>query len=189
MEAHSLLDYLSQIPEFRKKKGFRHELPDVIAMLVMGVLSGNKSLKGLARFVKRHETELTELFELKHGTPAYGTIWTFVQNIPFSAINKAIFNWVNHHAPLHEELWLSADGKALRSTLNDANNSEQNFIYMVSLYGQINGLVYYSAQHEQNKDNEANVVRQMLSDLSTNHKIEMSEVMLRLDAGHCEKKR
>ena len=189
MEKYSLLYYLSEIPEFRSKRGFRHELGDVLVILVMAVLSGCRSLKSISRFVQRHKESLTTLLELKHGVPSYGTLWSVLKCVPFTALNEALFNWVNHHAPISAAGWLSADGKALRSTVTNVQNSEQNFVYMVSLYAQANGLVYNMVEEEKGKQSEPSTTRQMLADLKTNHAIVLDTLCLRLDAAHCEKKR
>ena len=188
MEKHSLLYYLSEIPEFRSKRGFRHELGDVLVILVMAVLSGCRSLKSISRFVQRHKNGLTTVLELKHGVPSYGTLWNVLKYVPFASLNGALFKWVNYHAPIVAAGWLSADGKALRSTVTDAQTSEQNFVYMVSLYAQASGLVYNMVKEEKGKQSEASATRQMLTDLGTNHAIELDTLCLRLDAAHCEKK-
>jgi DDE_Tnp_1-associated len=187
MEDYSLLYFLSQTEDFRIERGRRHVLSYVLCMTVMAVLSGRTGLKGIARFMKQNEAALTLLFGLKHGCPSYGTVWTILNGVAFEEMNNALFRWVNHHAPLKEVDFVSVDGKALCSTVNDAGTDLQNFVYLVSIYGTMNKLVYSSSKNEQKKDHETEVVRAMLQDIGKNHDLELTDLALRCDAIHCKK--
>ena len=188
MEDNSLMYFLSQIPDHRLSQGRRHVLSGVLSMFVMAVLSGRKSLKSIARFMDQNKEDLSAAFQSKHGVPSYGTLWSILNLVPFSELNKALFNWVNHHAPLAVLDFVSADGKALCSTLEHVGTDQQDFIYLVSIFGTMNNLVYSSSKNTQKKGNEATVVRDMLDDLSQNHNLDLSGLALRLDAIHCQKK-
>jgi hypothetical protein len=188
MEDYSLLYFLSQVPETRKKKGHRHPLHAVIGMLIMSIQSGSTSFKSFSRFVTRHSATLVPLFDLKHGTPCYATLRTIVKGIDFEELNKAMFLWCNHHAPLESADWFSADGKALRSTVTDGQTINQTFITLVSIYSHSSGLVYSATKQDSKKSYEPEVVRQMLIDLEKAHSIDLKTLKMRLDAVHCEKK-
>jgi hypothetical protein len=138
--------------------------------------------------MKQNEADLMEVFDLPHGCPSYGTVWTILNNVAFEEMNKALFNWVNHHAPLLALDFVSADGKALCSTLNNVGTSLQNFVYLVSIYGTLNQLVYSTSKNEQKKDHETEVVREMLRDIGKNHDLDLHDLALRCDALHCKKK-
>jgi DDE_Tnp_1-associated len=188
MEDYSLLYFLSQISDFRTKRGRRHVLANILAMTVMAVLSGRTGLKSIGRFMKQNEPALTSVFDLKHGCPSYGTVWSMLNNIAFEEMNKALFKWINHHAPLMEVDFVSVDGKALCSTLKGVGTDAQNFVYLVSIYGTLNNLVYSASKNEQKKDHEAEVVREMLRAIGKNHDLDLSNLSLRADAIHCQKK-
>jgi DDE_Tnp_1-associated len=188
MVEYSLLYFLSQITDFRIKRGQRHVLSDVLGMVIMATLSGRRSISGISRFILSNKTELIAVFEPQHGVPSYGTLRTILTNVAFEELNKALFMWVNHHAPLAEVSFASADGKALCSTINDANNTAQNYIYLVSLFGTANQLIYSSSCNESKKDNEVAVVRDMFTKISTAYKVDLSGVSGRFDALYCQKK-
>ena len=188
MTINPLFYYLSQIDDFRIRKGRRHRLGDVLGMVVMAVLSGRTSIKSINRFIQQHEKELTKLFDTKHGVPAYGTLRDILTRVAFEELNKALFSWTNQFAPFGDTTIISADGKALRSTVSDGQSTSQNFVYLVSLYDTTTKLVYSASVNENKKDNEAEVVRDMFTRLKTEYQIDITSVSARFDALHCQKK-
>ncbi len=54
----NLLSYLENIPDPRRRAGSRHPLPAVLAMVIMGNLSGRYGYRELARFMQRHAGNL-----------------------------------------------------------------------------------------------------------------------------------
>jgi hypothetical protein len=188
MQQNSLLYYLSLIIDFRIKKGQRHVLSDVLGMIVMATLSGRRSVKGISRFILKNKTALSVLFVTKHGVPSYGTLRTILTNVAYEELNKALFMWINHHAPLAEVDFVSADGKALCSTIQGASSAEQNYIYLVSLYGTLNQLIYNSSRNELKKDNEVTVVQEVFKTISEDYEVDLSRVSGRYDALYCQKK-
>jgi DDE_Tnp_1-associated len=189
MEEKSLLSYLSQIADFRIKKGQRHVLYHVLGMTIMATLSGRRSIKGISRFILSNSSELIGLFGCKkQGVPSYGTLRTILTKVAFDDLNKALFAWINYHAPFAEVDFASADGKALCSTISNANNESQNYIYLVSIYGTLNQLIYSSSCNETQKDNEVAVVREMFTKISTEYEVDSTAVGGRFDALYCQKK-
>ncbi len=158
----------------------------------MAVLSGRKSLKSIGRFVASHKTTLQSLYELNHGVPSYGTIWNILKRANFESLNNALLNWANHHYPFVENSCVSADGKALRSTVDNAHDETQNHSFLVSIFGLDSNIVYYSSKNEMSKDNEAARVRELFDLIQVNLGISAEEMQggkVRLDALHCQKKR
>jgi hypothetical protein len=187
MVVNSLIYYLSQIPEFRQKKGLRHELKHILALLLMAVLSGRTGLRAISRFAAHHKKTFVKMWELKYGVPSFGTFRTVLQTLPFEALNDALFQWTNHCAPIETAGWLSGDGKALRSTVTDSQDATQRFLYLVSICAQQTGLIYSSHKSEHGKDHEPDIIRAMLTELEDKHDINPAKLLLRLDALHCQK--
>jgi hypothetical protein len=185
---HSLLYYLSQIPDFRRLKSRRHPLPAVLSMLIMATLSGYTGLRSIARFMVRHESDFVSFFKLKHGVPCYATMRTILCCVSFEDLNTALFKWTHHHYPLELEGWQSLDGKGLNSTITDSQGTNQQYLSLINLFGHKHGLVYSSEKMDSKKANEPEMVRAILESLSTKHNIDISALNIRLDAIHCQKK-
>jgi hypothetical protein len=60
----------------------------------------------------------------------------------------------------NEYEWLAIDGKSLRSTLEHYGRSQQNFVSMISVFCQDNGLVWY-AQIENKHQSEIHQVKEI----------------------------
>lgn len=185
---HSLYHYLSQIPDFRRVKSRRHSLAPVLSMLIMATLSGTKGMRGMARFMLRHQAAFVPFFELRHGVPCYATLRTILRGVSFDDLNTALFTWTHYHYPLELEEWQSFDGKGLNSTITDSQGSNQQYLSLVNLYGHKHGLIYSSEKMDSKKANEPDIVRQCLDHLVSNHGIELATLNTRLDAIHCQKK-
>jgi predicted transposase YbfD/YdcC len=188
MVPHSLYNYLSQIPDFRRTKSRRHPLTAVLSMLIMATLSGQVGLRSMARFVLRHQSAFSAFFGLRHGVPCYATLRTILRGVSFEELNTALFNWTHYHYPLESEEWQSLDGKALNSTITDSQDSNQQYLSLINLYGHKHGLIYSSEKMDSKKANEPEIVRQFLEHLASAAGIPLDSLNTRLDALHCQKK-
>jgi len=54
MSPHSLIHYLADIADPRHAKGIRHPQLSTLTIMVMAMLCGHTSLKGIARFARTH---------------------------------------------------------------------------------------------------------------------------------------
>ncbi len=178
----SLVDYLKEIPDPRKRKGRHHELWQILLIIIMGIMSGNLGYQGLGRFVERHRRNLIKQLGLKQGTvPSYSTMRRIMMEIDYTKLN-AIFNTWASEQVIGSGEGIAGDGKSLRNTVNNWDNSQQNFISMVSLFSQQQGTVVAMAIMENKKESEINVIQELLTQLKLeNH-------LLTLDALHCQKK-
>ena len=72
-ETKLFMELLSEIPDYRRGNAVRHNLNEVLAITILGLLCNANTLTGLERFVKTHEKELREYFELPYGIPSHDT--------------------------------------------------------------------------------------------------------------------
>ena len=179
---YNLLEFLSKIKDTRRTQGVRHSLDVFVVLILLAILSGHQGLHGFARFCKSNETELSTTFSMKHGVPCYSTIRTLLKQLDLNDLCKKFHSWMEGHFAKDSEIWLSIDGKALRSTVKNSTDSLQNFVYMVSAFAHHTNLVHKISTFQSGKSGEAEVVRQMIKALG------LSEGIIRLDALHCQKK-
>lgn len=179
----TIIEHLSLIPDPRRLEGQRYPLVPFLLMLIMGVMSGRYGYREQAQFMLSHRAMFIDLFKLKHGTPSHVTIRTLLQNLSYSDLNAAFEAWAIDFVGLLPNDWVSADGKALRSTVENGQNCWQNFVSLVSLFHQRTGTVLATERLENGKESEIPALQNLLERLG------ITKTMLTIDALHCQKKR
>jgi CHAT domain len=78
----------------------------------------------------------------------------------------AIFNeWSYLNYSKRDELdWLAIDGKSIRSTVVNSQNSQQNYMIVVSMFSQTTSEVVRLGVFESKKDSEVHKVQEMVKD-------------------------
>lgn len=178
----NLIENLCQIKDFRRKQGQRFELPQVLLIVIMGIMSGRFGYREIASFAKANQNELASRLKLKKSKiPSHVTIREILINVDFESLNKAFSQWASGYVPIKKQDWLSIDGKSIKSTVDSYSTSYQNFVSMVSVFSQKRGQVIKTASFENKKIGEASVVQEMLEML------DLQDVVFTFDALHCKK--
>jgi hypothetical protein len=190
--AANLLSFLSKVPDPRRKKGSRHPLPSLLAMVVIGNLSGYYGYRELARFMERHAWEFVGLFGFQHGVPGHVTIREVLSRLDFEAFKEQFQAWLGQ-LPVQQlqtatagqtaRAAYSLDGKSLKSTLSDYPESYQDFVAMVQVFSHQSGHVVGLQAFHNGQQGEAQVVRELIQ------KLNLKGAIFTADALHSEKKR
>jgi hypothetical protein len=176
----NLLAFLEQIPDPRRKAGTRHPLSALLAMVIMGNLSGLYGYRELARFMQRHAWEFVSLFGFTHGVPNHMTISNILNKVDFEQVGLKFEAWMqSQNLPIEA---CSLDGKSLKSTLSNYKQNYQDFVAMVQVFCHQSALVHAIESYHNGKQGEAQVVRELIS------RLELKGAMFTLDALHCQKK-
>lgn len=122
----SLFEMFGQVKDTRKSIGLRHQLQEFLTIVTLSIMSGYNSLQSMATFFKSNEETLIELFNLKHGTPSYTQTRTILKDLDYDSLYEAFEEWIISHSPIEKDDWVSGDGKALRSTLEDSQGGKQS---------------------------------------------------------------
>jgi DDE_Tnp_1-associated len=166
----------------RRKQGQRFSLDSLLIIILMGILSGYQSLKGLARFAKSNEAELTDTLSLKHGVPKFNTLRDLLQHLDANVLANSFIEWVRqYHAEWNDE-FIALDGKAIKSTVEGGNTSFQNFVAVVSAFGHTSGMVYGMKSYENGKSAETQCLRDLVE------KLGWIDKTFTMDALHTKKK-
>src|SRR5687768_13421177 len=153
-ERKSLLSYLKQVGDFRRKEGRRYPLGETLCMMVMGMMSGFQGYRQLGRFVRYNQQELISYLGLaKSRVPSHVTIRTILLHLDFEQLNQAFTRWSSQYVDWSAQ-WLSIDGKSLKSTVSAYDSKEQNFVMLVSAFSQQTGLVRQVVRLENGKSSE-----------------------------------
>lgn len=178
----SIIDYLKEVPDPRGAQGSRDDLWQILLIIIMGIMSGKHTYRGLERFIERHRRNLIKQLALRQGTaPSYSTVRRIMINVDYAKLNSAFNTWAQEQ-PIPRGAAIAGDGKSLRNTVSNADNNKQNFISMVSLFSQEQGVVVATAIMENKKESEICVIQQLLSQLNLENHV------FTMDALHCQKK-
>lgn len=178
----NLIEQLNQIKDFRRKQGQRFLLPQVILIIIMGIMSGRYGYREIASFAKANRDDLVDKLKLKKSKiPSHVTIREVIMKIDFNLLNQAFSQWAMGYVTIEKDEWLSIDGKSIKPTVENYHSAYQNFVSMVSIFSQKRGQVIKTASFENKKVSEVPVVQGLLEAL------DLKDVVFTLDALHCKK--
>jgi len=178
----NLIEHLEGVKDFRRKQGQRFSLTTMLLIVIMGIMSGRYGYREIGTFAKANEKELRRRLKIKHKKmPSYVTIREVIINVDFDALNQAFYKWSSAYVKIEKGEWVSIDGKAIKSTLENYNHTYQNFISLVSVFTQKRGQVIKVSSYENKKVSEISVVQQLIEAL------DLKDVIITLDALHCKK--
>ncbi len=130
MVCRSLVDVLRDVPDVRSRRGRSYPLPAVLALLVLGMLMGRRSLAAIARLVPDYGGDLALLLGFpRHRTPCVSALCRILQRLDVAAFERLLGEWVQAAAadpppatpatappPPPEPLPVHVDGKTLRGS-------------------------------------------------------------------------
>lgn len=177
-----LLEHLQQIPDFRTQP--RYPLWVVLVLVIMGTMSGALGYRALGEFVVRHQAALLELMQLPHKRlPSFSTIRRVMERIDFTQLTHAFNGWAATAFSPQEHEQLPIDGKAIKASVKEYDQSYQDFVSVVSLFSVQQGVVVGLEAMYNKQQSEIVTVQQLLESL------QLQGVYFSLDALHTQKKR
>jgi hypothetical protein len=99
--------------------------------------------------------------------------------VNFDELTKAFYLWARQNIELSDEDAYAIDGKCIRSTVTDSNDPEQNYLSIVTAFGQNSKRVLVQKKFYSKKESEISKVLEM---------VEVEGKTFTLDALHCQKK-
>ena len=182
----TLLDYLEEVPDFRRKEGRRYPLPTLLVMIIMAIMSGRFGYREIARFLHTNQQELVSALALsREKMPSHVTIRTVLMKLDFNALNHVFKAWVNAHVHPEEHTWIGVDGKSIRSTVVNYDTAYQDFVSMVSAFTHNQGLVLAHQPYQSKERSEVHVTQELIPQLID--ALGLKNAVFTLDALHCKK--
>lgn len=180
----NIIDYLSKVPDKRRKQGIRYALDKTLALMLIGTMAGCVGYRSIARFCKDHEKLLSKAFDLKHGVPSHVSLIAIVTSVDLEDFQKAVNEWSKSKLKGTKKggSVIAIDGKAIKASVNEGTSKEQNFISFVHAFCVSEQIVIGSLAFENKKLSETEVVRTMIEMLG------MKGAIFTLDANHDSKK-
>lgn len=180
---NSLIKYLKLVKDFRRKQGQKYPLWWILLIVIFGLMAGHLGYRALGDFAKSQQQPLTKLFKTRiEKAPTYSTIRRAIQGVDWAELIKVFNQWGSQLEISKDEAdWLAIDGKSLKSTLQYYCSNHQNFVSMISVFCQKNGLVLALEKFENKQRSEIHQVQDLVGTLPLKKKV------FTLDALHCQK--
>lgn len=179
----NLIETLKQVEDFRSARGRRYPLWVVLLLVILGMMSQAQGYASLEAFAQRHKQALIAALGLSlKRLPSDSTFRLILQQLDYARLLDVFNQWARQHIEIEPGTALSIDGKAIAGTLVEHKASQQNFMSLVSLYCQQQGVVLQAQAFENQHTSELEVVQQLLKALYLEGNI------ITLDALHTQKK-
>lgn len=180
----NLIELLSELEDPRRPQGRMHKLEFILISSIMAIMNGAVSFYAIRDFLEINKKDLFKLFKMKgkyKRLPSRVTILRLFSSINYNKLNTIFYNWSSSRISIKKGDCLSLDGKSIRGTLTNANDSFQNFTSLVSVYVQKKRQVLCLEKMENKKESEIPLVRNLIKMLG------LENITFTLDALHCQK--
>jgi predicted transposase YbfD/YdcC len=146
----------------------------------MAMTCGYTGLRAMARFAKIHRDLLKEYLPLPRGkTPSCPTLQRLSKGIDFNQIIHCFNEWMSQELTGER---IAIDGNSITSTVSSSQETDQNFVNLVSFFSQSRTLIVKVGAFENHQTSEIPVVQELLS------QFKITTAVFTLDALHCQKK-
>ena len=179
----TLISFLKKVNDPRHPSGKRHPLWLILLLVIMGFMLGYLGYRDLETFAKFNQKLIVKTFHLTiDRVPSYSTIRRVMMLVNTSDLIDAFNQWASQlTTSIDLTDWVSIDGKCLRSTCQNSQNSTHDFVSIVSLFSQNTGLVLRVQKFENKKSSEIRQAQELVKGYPHQGNV------FTLDALHCQK--
>jgi hypothetical protein len=175
-----LAEVFAGLSDWRESSGKRYELGSVLTLAFLALLSGENSVRGIARWVKEQRWRVSRALGLKkQRVPGYETIRTVLRDLDIAELEADLQRWAGQVAEVYQVTpWpgVALDGKTLRGS----REGEQAAVPLLSAFVHELELVV-GQQAVGSKTNEIPIARQVLE------KLTLEGVLITCDALHTQR--
>lgn len=178
----SLIEFLKELPDHRRRAGQRHSLDIGLIIIIMSIMSGYNGIRAIGDFAERNKKELIKALKpLKPRVPSFSTFRRILMQVDFKDLKEIFYKWSLQYVEISKEDYYSIDGKSIRSTLSNYSNDMQDFISIVTVFSQKRKQVLTQQKYHNKKTSEIGIVQELLEELDLEGKT------ITMDALHCQK--
>ena len=177
----TLYDYFGEIKDYRRSQGRMHELPIILIIVLMAIMSWFTGERAMWDFVKKNKKELRRVLKPKKWhLPSYQTIDAVLTKLWYKQMIEKFIEW-SWQAEIKELEHVAIDWKAIWWTVKNANNKRQEYINIVSAFMTKDKKVIWLKAINTKKENEIPAVKELIEMLW------LKWVVFTIDALHCQK--
>lgn len=174
----SIGGHFNQLEDPRMDRTKRHQLLDIIAIAICGVICGADSWVDLELFGRSKEEWLKRFLSLPNGIPSHDTFGRVFAGLDPEQFAQCFTGWVKAVSQLTQGQIIAIDGKTLRRSHDRANG--KSAIHMVSAWAAANHLVLGQVKVD-DKSNEITAIPELLAVL------DLAGCIVTIDAMGCQK--
>jgi len=182
MKCKSLVEILSEIPDFRKAKGKRHKLSAVLSLACVAIMCGARSYTAIADWGRNYNRRFIEALGFIHKkTPCVATLHIIFRKIDIQLLEAKLGEWaegvlsqqgaIANEAIANEAI--AVDGKTLRGSLKQG----ANITHLLSAVSHRLGLTLAQCSKDGDKTNEIGVMPELLQNLVLEDRIITADAM------------
>ena len=174
-----LAEVLGKLSDVRQRRGKRYEMKTVLTVVVLGLLSGEDSVRGIAAWAQEQRGALSRALGLKGGrVPSLGTIQRVLRLVDPQELAAVLSEWAASLGSAEEEPWagLAVDGKTLRGS---GEQAADNWWVLSAFSHQLEGVLGQRATAE--PTSEITEARLLLEELP------LAGKLVTLDALHTQR--
>jgi len=175
---HTLLDHFADLPDPRIERTKRHELSDILAIAICGVISGAEHWTEIEEFGEAKESWFRSFLVLPNGIPSHDTFQRVFERLDPAAFGDRFLAWIRTLYKNTGGRVVAIDGKTLRGSANPEEGKAA--LHMVSAWVQGNRLLLGQVKTEE-KSNEITAIPELLKIL------DLAGCIVTLDAMGCQK--
>lgn len=174
----SIGEHFNSLEDPRLERTKRHQLLDIIAIAICGVICGADSWVDLELFGHSKQEWLQRFLSLPNGIPSHDTFGRVFARVDPREFADCFTNWVKSVSQLTQGQVIAIDGKTLRRAHDRANG--KSAIHMVSAWASANHLILGQTKVD-NKSNEITAIPELLDVLK------LSGCIVTIDAMGCQR--
>ena len=155
----------------------------MLLVAILAILSGQGSLLGMERFVKRHRKTLNELLGTHVAKPpSDSTFRLLLAQLDVEGFEALLQQWMAAQPGVPETVdTLVCDGKTLRGSIAENASGAARFIAQVSLYSNTLGVAIAQSTYATDVGGEIAALRQLLD------RVELEGLLVQADALHANR--
>lgn len=174
-----LPEIFSEVPDFRLNRKKRHELGDILVLVICAVLSGADDFESIELYGKSKLSLLQSFLNLPNGIPSHDTINRVFRYMDKSKFGDCLVKWSKEILSSLESYQINIDGKVLRGT--DKKGAKKSGICIVSAWATEQNLVLGQSKVDK-KSNEKTAIPELLESL------DLKNALVSIDAMGCNVK-
>lgn len=173
----ALLQTLARVPDPRKPRGIRHQLPGILAVTLAAVAAGARSFVAIAEWAADATPEVLATLGVSGAAPCESTIRRCLQRLAPDQLDQLLGAWMRlHTSRIGGRRVIAFDGKTLRG----ARDAAGNLVHLLAGLCQSTGTVLAQLAVGA-KTNEIPMLTQLLDT------IDITDAVVTADALHCQR--
>jgi predicted transposase YbfD/YdcC len=172
----SLLSYLLQLKDKRKRRGMRYRMEIVLLLFIFGKLCGQNKVYGIADWLQQNQVQLVAALKLKYPRlPHHSTYRRILgEVVDGEELERLVGQYFAQTAVQGQRVVIAMDGKTVRGTIT----REDPFgLHLLAAYLPGEGLVLLQMVVEKEKENEIVVAPKLLGRLDLHQRVVVGDAM------------